>query len=89
MAKKTADTPQDGAADSEIDFESALAELESLVTQMESGDLSLDQSLKAFERGVSLTRQCQTALKNAELKVQTLTDEGELVDLDTDALDDG
>jgi exodeoxyribonuclease VII small subunit len=89
MAKKTADTPKDDAADSEIDFESALAELEGLVTQMESGDLSLDQSLKAFERGVSLTRQCQTALKNAELKVQTLTDEGELVDLDTDALDDG
>ena len=71
-----------------IDFESALAELEGLVTKMESGDLSLDDSLKAFERGVRLARQCQTELKNAELRVQALTDDGELKDLDDFADDD-
>ncbi|TCK17447.1 exodeoxyribonuclease VII small subunit [Thiogranum longum] len=54
------------------DFETALAELESLVEQMEQGDLSLDESLKQFERGVQLTRACQTALKEAEQKVQIL-----------------
>ena len=54
-------------------FEDALNELEALVEQMESGDLSLDQSLAAFEKGVALTRQCQKALSEAELKVQTLT----------------
>jgi len=49
-----------------------MAELESLVEQMEAGDLSLDESLKQFERGVQLTRACQTALKDAEQKVQIL-----------------
>ena len=63
MAKRSKKTP---------DFEAALAELESLVEQMEQGDLSLDESLKQFERGVELTRACQTALKDAEQKVQIL-----------------
>ena len=63
-------------------FEAALAELEPLVTQMESGELSLDESLKAFERGVSLARQCQLELKQAEQRVQVLTAEGELEDFD-------
>jgi exodeoxyribonuclease VII small subunit len=54
------------------DFETALAELESLVEKMEQGDLSLDESLKQFERGVELTRSCQQALKDAEQKVQML-----------------
>lgn len=69
-------------------FEAALEELESLVAKMESGDLSLDESLKAFERGVALTRQCSTALKEAELKVQTLTQEGDLVDFESGEIDD-
>ena len=51
-----------------------MAELDDLVSQMEDGDLSLDDSLKAFERGVMLTRQCQQALSQAELRVKTLTD---------------
>ena len=51
-----------------------MAELDDLVSQMEDGDLSLDDSLKAFERGVMLTRQCQQALSQAELLVKTLTD---------------
>ncbi|MEA2080081.1 MAG: exodeoxyribonuclease VII small subunit [Pseudomonadota bacterium] len=54
------------------DFETALAELEALVEKMEQGDLSLDESLKQFERGVQLTRACQQALKEAEQKVQIL-----------------
>lgn len=56
------------------DFEGALDELEALVEQMEAGDLTLEDSLQAFERGIALTRSCQNALKEAELRVRTLTD---------------
>jgi exodeoxyribonuclease VII small subunit len=72
-----------------FDFEQALEQLEDLVTSMEEGDLSLEESLKAFEQGVKLTRECQTALKAAEQKVQVLLDEdGTTADLDSDELDD-
>jgi len=54
------------------DFESALAELETLVETLEQGDLSLEESLKLFERGIVLTRGCQESLKEAEQKVQIL-----------------
>jgi exodeoxyribonuclease VII small subunit len=54
------------------DFERALAELEGLVTRLESGELPLDEALQTFERGVILTRQCQTALKAAQQKVEIL-----------------
>lgn len=76
MSKKKEDS---GIQD--INFEAAMAELEELVAQMEDGDLTLDDSLKAFERGVMLTRQCQQALNRAELRVQTLTDANTLEDL--------
>ncbi|MBI3561898.1 MAG: exodeoxyribonuclease VII small subunit [Gammaproteobacteria bacterium] len=56
-------------------FEQALKELESLVERMEKGDRSLEDSLKDFERGVALTRQCQQALKTAEQKVQLLLEQ--------------
>ena len=68
-----------------INFEDAMAELEKLVAQMEESDLSLDESLQAFERGIMLTRQCQQALSQAELRVQALTDKDTLIDLDPDA----
>jgi len=68
--------------DAEVDFESALKELETLVSRMESGELSLDESLKAFERGIELTRKCQSSLEAAELRVQTLTKDKELEDSD-------
>lgn len=55
-----------------FDFEAALAELEQLVETMEQGDLTLEQSLKDFERGIQLTRSCQKALSEAEQKVQIL-----------------
>jgi exodeoxyribonuclease VII small subunit len=55
------------------DFETALSELNTLIVQMEQGGLSLEDSLKYFERGVALTRECQETLKAAEQKVQILT----------------
>lgn len=56
----------------DFNFEKALQELEDLVEKMESGNLSLEESLKYFERGVTLTRNCQQALTEAEQKVQIL-----------------
>jgi exodeoxyribonuclease VII small subunit len=53
-------------------FEESLAELESLVERMESGEMSLEDSLKAFEQGIKYTRDCQNALTKAEQKVQLL-----------------
>jgi len=55
-----------------LSFEEALSALETLVQDMESGTLSLEESLTSFERGVALTRTCQEALKNAEQKVEIL-----------------
>jgi len=53
-------------------FEQALGELEELVAAMESGDMTLEESLQAFETGVRLTRECQQTLQQAEQKVQLL-----------------
>ena len=79
MSKKT----------SPLNFEAALAELEQLVERMETGEMSLEESLQAFERGVALTRDCQKALKEAELRVQALTETDAglaLEDVDAEAL---
>lgn len=54
------------------DFESSLGELEALVARLEQGDVPLEDALKTFERGVALTRQCQTALRAAQQKVEVL-----------------
>jgi exodeoxyribonuclease VII small subunit len=54
------------------DFEQSLAELEALVAKLEQGDVPLEDALKTFERGVALTRQCQTALRTAQQKVEIL-----------------
>ena len=54
------------------DFEQALSDLETVVDQLENGDLSLEDSLKQFEQGVQLVRSCQTALQKAEQKVEIL-----------------
>jgi exodeoxyribonuclease VII small subunit len=53
-------------------FESSVAELESLVETLETGDISLEEALARFERGVTLARQCQTMLQQAELRVDQL-----------------
>lgn len=80
-----ADSPGDAAGeqskDEPLDFEAALAELEALVGQLEGGTLSLEDSLAAFERGVKLTRTCQSALRSAELRIKALTQDGDEVDL--------
>ena len=63
---------------SKFNFEEALANLEALVEAMEEGDLSLEESLKAFEQGIKLTRECQAAIEQAEQKVNLLVKEGHL-----------
>ena len=67
-------------ADSIKDFESAIAELEAIVKQMEEGDLPLDKSLALFERGVALSRYCHDQLAAAERRIEQLTDRGDLKD---------
>jgi exodeoxyribonuclease VII small subunit len=62
------------------DFESAIAELETLVKQLEDGDLPLDTSLKLFERGVELSRYCHDQLGAAQKRIEVLTERGELKD---------
>lgn len=59
------------------DFEQSLGKLETLVNQMEQGDLSLDDALSAFEEGVKLTRDCQNILDQAEQKVRTLVEKND------------
>ena len=66
MSKK----PKDAVKESS--FEATLAELETLVTRMEAGDLPLAESLDYFERGVRLTRDCQQQLQQAQQRVQIL-----------------
>ena len=56
------------------DFETALAQLETLVESMEGGEMTLEDSLGAYERGVGLYRRCQQALEDAELRVKLLSD---------------
>ncbi|WP_298610254.1 exodeoxyribonuclease VII small subunit [uncultured Thiothrix sp.] len=75
MAKKETTKP---------DFEKSLQELESLVQKMESGELSLEESLQEFERGVQLTRQCQEALTAAEQRVKLLAADGSQTDFKED-----
>jgi exodeoxyribonuclease VII small subunit len=56
-----------------IDFDKSLAEVEKIVLQLESGNMSLEKSLEAFEKGVNLTKKCQSVLNEAEQKVKLLT----------------
>jgi exodeoxyribonuclease VII small subunit len=67
--KKTAET-----ADRVGQFEASLKELEDIVQRMERGDLKLEESLKLFERGMTLTSECKQALETAELRVKQLMD---------------
>lgn len=65
-----------------INLEKSLADLETLVEELESGDLPLEKALKKFEEGIVLTRGCQSALKDAEQRVEILlkdTDGGEVL----------
>lgn len=73
------------------DFEESIERLEEIVEALETGDLSLEQSLKQFEEGIALTRSCQTALSEAEQTIKVLTEKNgqqSLQDMDLDALDE-
>jgi exodeoxyribonuclease VII small subunit len=67
-------SPDTTAASPVAHFEQSLDALEQLVEQMERGDMSLEESLAAYERGVGLYRKCQSALEQAELRVRLLSD---------------
>jgi exodeoxyribonuclease VII small subunit len=58
-----------------ITFEKSVEQLDAIVERMESGELSLDESLKLFEKGVKLTRECQKTLSDAEAKIEKLMNE--------------
>ena len=66
VKKKQSDNTKD------LSFEQSMSELESLVENMEKGEMSLDESLSAFEDGIKLTRSCQKSLQEAEQKVEIL-----------------
>lgn len=64
-----------------LSFEDALAALEQAVAQLESGDLTLESSLALFERGRRLAAHCGRLLDNAQLRVEQLTEDGEIITL--------
>lgn len=67
------------AASNLQDYESAVAELESIVTKLESGQLPLEQSLATYQRGAELLKQCQSLLTDAEQKISILNEQHTLV----------
>lgn len=80
MPKDTSQQPE------KLSFEESINTLDDLVNKLESGDLSLEESLEAFEKGINLTKQCQQHLSNAQQKVSMLVGEEDnlqLVDFDT------
>ena len=64
------------SSDKKINFEASLKELESIVEKLEDEDINLEDSVKSFEEGVNLVKQCQKQLQDAELKVKKLLDDG-------------
>lgn len=75
MPKPSAEpTPPSGEPNAVAQFEQSLNELEQVVAKMEGGELNLDESLRSFERGIALYRNCQAALEQAEARVKLLLD---------------
>ncbi len=70
---KAGDLASGDAAISNLGYEDAMKQLESIVDQLESGAISLEDSLKAFERGRALSNHCRGILDNATKRIQTLT----------------
>ena len=64
-----------------LSFEDALRELEQTVAQLEEGELSLEESLKLYERGQTLAALCQKTLEEAALRVEALTEDGEIIEI--------
>lgn len=75
MAKKKQDgnTPPEGRVDRQVDFESALAEVEKVVAELESGELGLSESLAQYERGIEKIKLCHQVLQQAEKRIAVLT----------------
>ena len=67
------------ATETALNFEDSIGELETLVTSLENGELSLEESLNTFEKGIRLTKTCQQQLTKAEQKIALLTGSGESV----------
>ena len=65
-----------------IDFESSLKELESIIKKLEDENINLEDSVKSFEAGINLVKECQKQLEKAELKVKELLDDGSSEELD-------
>jgi len=65
-----------------VNFETSLQKLEKIIEKLEGGDISLEDSVKSFEEGIGLVKECQKQLSQAELKVKKLLDNGDIVDLD-------
>ena len=70
------------SSNKKIDFESSLKELESLVKKLEDENINLEDSVKSFEAGINLVKECQKQLEDAELKVKELLDDGTSKELD-------
>ena len=92
-AKKTLSAAQSSDTDNaessaSFDFETSFSELEKIVDKLENGQINLEQSLQDFERGIHLTRSCQTALNNAQQKVQILLEKEVLQKNDQSNLED-
>ena len=66
----------------ELSFETAFEELETIVAKLESGELTLEESVTNYERGRKLSDHCQAILDKAELRVNQLTDKGEIKPLE-------
>tara|TARA_Y100000748_G_scaffold233418_1_gene197366 strand:- start:366 stop:590 length:225 start_codon:yes stop_codon:yes gene_type:complete len=65
-----------------IDFELSLKKLESIVKKLEDENINLEDSVKSFEEGVNLVKECQKQLQNAELKIKKLLDDGSSAEID-------
>ena len=70
------------SSNKKIDFESSLKELESIVKKLEDENINLEDSVKSFEAGINLVKECQKQLVDAELKVKELLDDGTSQELD-------
>ena len=66
-----------------VNFEVSLKKLEKIIEKLEDGDISLEDSVKSFEEGIGLVKECQKQLSQAELKVKKLLDNGDTVDLES------
>ena len=70
------------SSNKKIDFESSLKELESIVKKLEDENINLEDSVKSFEAGINLVKECQKQLEDAKLKVKELLDDGTSQELD-------